>query len=181
MSRSTFIAASLLLIIASLVSCGEDPEALREDYEQRVIAVLEGDPENDTGVGQMLSITIGDLGCEGDICTAPLRFQFLQSEPRVRMARVADYRAQICKPEFEVPDFISEKHNVLCDDLQDFVRHLDAITVIAANGANLAPSGSAVNALLEEISNRLAAEKSALLETQERLREIEFLSVVMSR
>lgn len=167
-----------------LTGCGQAQMSI-EAYQRYVVETLNGSPLQDDGLGAVLNITIGDLGCEGDICTSRIRFQYLTQEPRGRLPIVADYLGRICKRnDVQPPPANRQDHNTLCDALDSVFRSLDKIVLTASNGLRLGGSDAeaqspAFSQMRHEIDQRLTQEREALQQILVTLRGIAWLRSIL--
>jgi len=166
---------------AFLVGCGNPPKSSKE-YQDHVLEVLRGDPLQDTGLGQMLSETAGDLECEGSHCTTALYFQFLEERANERRAIVRDYEGRLCNNSKVLPPkALQDQHHALCSQLNAFFKSLDAILTNSDTARKLLgpTGGQAADSLLQEFAHRLAREQQNILHIHEKLREIDWLRPIL--
>jgi hypothetical protein len=183
--RFALVAGLLLGFVVAIAACSGSGGASSEEYQKQVLETLRGDPLADTGLGQILSETLGDLRCEGEICTSVLRFQYLRAEANERQFTIADFQGQLCShsSKLKPPASLTEDHNALCTELGTLFKSLDAIKTNSSTALRLSgPSGQKdpeTNSLLEEFSRRLERERENLLQLQQRLQEIDWLRPIL--
>jgi hypothetical protein len=171
------LALLIPIFIFLLTSCSGTSQTSEEEiaeYKSAVLDILIGDPLLDTGAGQIIDITIGDLGCEGDLCIASIRFQFLSDDLRGRKSLIADYRARICKPEMAPPNELKTEYQLICDELQELLNALDAIELNSRTATTMVRTGGS-DEFLNEISDRIASQKTVIANIRNELRAIDFL------
>ncbi|OGF53771.1 MAG: hypothetical protein A2Z21_03435 [Candidatus Fraserbacteria bacterium RBG_16_55_9] len=178
------VSGLLALALLALAGCGNRDQTSREEFQKQVLEVLRGDPLQDTGLGQMLSETVGDLECEGSNCTSVLYFQFLEERADERRAIVRDYEGRLCNnSKLPPPKSVQDQYNTLCSQLNAFFKSLDAIRTNAATASRLlgppGQSSQASDSLLQEFANRLARGKQDILQIHDKLRELDWLRPIL--
>ncbi len=175
-------AAAVILVIGVYLladSLIKSETSAREEYQIAVYEILRGEPLRDTGLVQIIDITLGDLGCSGELCTEPFRFQFLRDEVLPRKAIIADYRGRICKKEFKVPSAFEKDQQIICTELQNLFKALDAIQLNSSQAMNMLQASGGNNQeiqeLLIELSKRMAKEEAKIIEVRARIKAITFL------
>jgi len=177
-----FIGLSYLIVLLALWGCGDQGRMSTQAYQRYVLETINGNPLQDDGLKEILSITLGDLGCEGDLCTAPIRFQYLTQEVQPRQTFVADYYGRICRrEEIKPPSADRQHHETLCESLDTLFKSLDAVVVNASNALRLGTTGngtkgtSASAPLRAEVAKRLDKERQTIQAIQDALKEIQWL------
>lgn len=186
MTRSTmikpFMGLGCLAILMALWGCGDQGRMSTQAYQRYVLEAINGHPLQDDGLKDILSITLGDLGCEDELCTAPIRFQYLTQEVQPRQVFVADYYGRICRrEEIKPPSVDQQHHKTLCESLSTLFKSLDTIVVNASNALRLGTTSTETQdaetaaPLREEVAKRLNNERKTIQAIQDTLKEIQWL------
>jgi hypothetical protein len=172
---------SLALLLTMMLAGCDDPTMSADAYERYVLDTLKGDPIRDTGLGQLMAITLGDLGCEGEVCTNRIRFQYLSEEVGPRRVVVADYVGKVCvREEVKPPSSHLTQHETICEALDNIFKIVDRVSLHASSAIRLsAGQTQGVGQLMNEFSSRLADERQALRQLQTTLRNINWLRPVL--
>lgn len=188
-----FLRMSLLgLALLALAGCGQRGLSV-EEYHDTVISVLKSDPSQpeapseDSGFASMISVLLNDLGCIGQACLLPLRFEHLRDSARSNRSQLANFRGQLCDKKLQPPAQEEEAHQKICAGLLQIFQEVGAIETTSEMALKLfprtpgAPLEPAVQIALEGAAANLARSQQKIRDIVTSLQQIPWLTRTLPR
>ncbi len=185
--RSLRRSATLTLLLAAgllLAACGGGDQEAVDAYHRQVVDKLRGDPSRNTGLGQIVSLTLGDLNCgDESVCQNPVWFKFIGEEIPRRQSWVADFMGYVCRNDsVSPPASARQDHEHICANLDLLFNTLDSVLMnvssvgLMLNGQTVATGIEPhVKNQLAELGRRIERKRVEIREIQDALRSIGWL------
>lgn len=179
-------ATLMIALLWGLTGCSPSEQQAIEGYQKQVLSALGRTPVFEDTLGELVALTIGDLGCDENLCASTLRFQYLTEFTPQRRVQVADYQGKVCQnKDLAPPASLRAQHDLLCDTLDALFKALDAIETNARVAMTVAQVGqssaesAAADPLRQELVNRIDAQRAKMIEIQAALKGIAWLQPVL--